>query len=157
MSTKLVVIDVDGVLNSAAWFDRKPDGVLFAADPVAVARLNRILLQTSADLVMSSAWRTWDGLPSVAHAAGILRGFGVAGRVVGVTPALDDAQRGDEIEKWLIEKTRGPVYLAVLDDDGDMGAVSDHLIQTSFETGLLDVHVDAAIELLTNGPTWSGY
>ena len=57
-------------------------------------------------------------------------------------------ERGDEIRIWLDAHPEVAAFV-VLDDDSDMTAVRDQYIQTSYDEGLTDEHVDRAISLLT--------
>ena len=54
---------------------------------------------------------------------------------------------GDEIASWLHGRPEVESFV-VLDDDSDMTAVQDRHVKTSFDGGLLDEHVERAIQML---------
>ena len=54
---KIVVLDFDGVLNSTAYQVRRNAGGRLGLDPEAVVRLNRLIADTGAEVVVSSTWR----------------------------------------------------------------------------------------------------
>jgi hypothetical protein len=63
--------------------------------------------------------------------------------------------RGQEIQAWLDGAPRYGIEVesfVILDDDSDMVHLADRLVKTSFETGLLDEHVDRAIAMLVAAP-----
>ncbi len=136
-------------MNSHAWLYRKDrdPGMEFNGnehlmlDPVAV---NEILAHTGAKVVISSSWRhgwTLERLREILAAAGFV------GEVIDITPRYG-ASRGHEIKEWLVDHDEGHDPYVILDDDSDMGPLMSKLVKTSFETGLLDLHVEEAIERL---------
>jgi HAD domain in Swiss Army Knife RNA repair proteins len=157
---KIVFLDFDGVLNSRAFFRaNKGKGATNelaeagAIDPKAVARLNRIIADTGAQVVVSSSWRIGRTRFQLSE---ILRVRGFDGFVLGMTPDLTTVsdegvclakERGDEIRAWLDDHWPDAAFV-VLDDNADMTAVRNRFVQTSFDTGLTDEHVDRCIEIL---------
>lgn len=148
--TRAIFLDVDGVLNSAAWFARRgarpPERPHFdhAVDPGAITRLNRLCQATGAGIVVSSIWRHGASLRQLR--ADFAR-VGCDGKVVGKTPDLPGRNRGAEIAAWL--ETHPPITaFVILDDDADMGTLGPQLVQTAVATGLTDGDVDRAIVLL---------
>lgn len=162
MTDPILFLDFDGVLNSAAWLERRQfldmsnmsrDEKML--DPDAVRRLVQIVRRTNCKIVVSSTWRL---LHSMAELETLLNARGGDGEIqildrtpdgshLEEGPLWRPCQRGDEIQLW--RKTHshtGP--FAVLDDDHDMDAVLDHFVQTSWSTGLLDEHVDEVCQLL---------
>lgn len=150
---KIVFLDLDGVLNSIAWYARRgphapeQDYFAYAIDPACMARLNRLCAQTGARIVFSSTWRKGVSLPRLQTA---FAGVGCAARIIGKTPELHGETRGTEIAAWLtIHRAGRDTTFVILDDDADMGLLSVRLIQTDRATGLTDADVDRAIALLT--------
>ncbi len=153
---KILFLDFDGVLNSTAFFRTRgnryePETL----DEAAVRRVNAILARTGAKVVVSSTWRegySIDGLRK------ILVHHGFAGELVGVTPVLSEVEdgtsirlhvaRGQEIQTWLDAQQGSIDTFVILDDMDDMEHLTDRLVLTSFETGLEDEHVEAAVALL---------
>jgi hypothetical protein len=158
---KLVFLDVDGVLNHAGWLQsrRRHEDVgmqysfrneeeLWSAcsiDPACVARLNR-LYDVGARFVLSSTWRGMHTLPVMNRLLGY---HGFTGILVGATPSLPGQGRGREIYEWMLAmnfEERPP--LVILDDDSDMSPYMAHLVQTDYEMGLTDAHVERALKIL---------
>jgi hypothetical protein len=144
---KLLFLDIDGVLNSEACYARHgyqniPRPPL---DREAVKRLDRIICETGAFIVLSTSWRGDRRIPLwlLAH--------GCSGAVVGCTPRLYGRPRGDEIAAWLNRKAHCGVAVerfVILDDGDDMGRLRPWLVQTTYEHGLRDAEADAAIAML---------
>jgi hypothetical protein len=168
---KILFLDIDGVLNSGDWFDRfePPAGMAqwraweraseAQIDPDAVARLNYIIEKTKALVVVSSVWRcNWD-LPTLTN---ILRRRGFEDRLFAATPELVSDptpcplfadlhprhERGTEIADWLGMLLPDRPSFVILDDDNDMGGLTDRLVQTDHRHGLTKVEMERAIEML---------
>lgn len=152
----VLFLDIDGVLNSEAWLQRYLDAgqplPRPPLDPLAVARLERIIRETGARIVLSTSWRGHPELP------GWLRSHGCTGEVIGVTPYLGIGPRGREITRWLerAQARHEPIgSVCILDDGDDMGDLRPYLVQTDPAVGLQDGDVDRAIALLRPGwVTW---
>lgn len=159
---KLLFLDVDGVLNSARYIHaigEKWDDPVHQMDPTAVQRLNQITDATQAQIVVSSTWRlafdrVADGLVKLQHC---FADYGITGSIIGMTPYLVRqgssiihlayGTRSDEIRQWLTDHDALNTNFVILDDETIVG-FDGHHIKTEFETGLLDVHVQRAIQLL---------
>ena len=141
---KVVFLDIDGVLvNKRSWFIRS--GSRATADPPAA--LNEITDRANAVIVVSSTWRIGMSIHSMEQ---ILRSFGVTANCVGLTPVLGTA-RGKEIAVWL-KMNKHVKRFVILDDDDDMGPLSDKLVQTIFDDGLSKNHVARALQILDAAP-----
>lgn len=149
---RVLFLDFDGVLNHEGTYQpAQPGGLIVLVtseterlDSACVARVNRIVRETGARVVVSSTWRhEYDR----AQLQGHLTRHGFEGDVFDVTPILSGRPRGLEICAWLEEHPYVEAF-AILDDNGDMGPVVDRLVQTSFAHGLQDEHVDRVIALL---------
>jgi len=162
----ILFLDIDGVLNSVSWSERRvrpiAQGWMWEAeynlDPDAVAILNRICSRTRCAVVLSSTWRKSHALTMMNRLLSF-RGFKVG--LIGATPMIGGANhgrafvgRGEEIHEWL--RMAGvltpypitPHPIAILDDDSDMEPFMDRLVQTDCEVGLTDDDADRCIELL---------
>ena len=143
----VVFLDVDGVLITTASRS--------APDPRCVAELNRITDVTGAGIVVSSS-RRGAGVSSIAR---ILRGWGVTGRIVGVTPDRSRSRgplyiaspRGLEIQAWLDAHPEVTAFV-ILDDEADMAHLAAHLVQTDYAFGLTRERGDLAILHLQPAP-----
>lgn len=164
---KILFLDIDGVLNSAATISRNhfnPDYLAESKshvhrygsctcwpDSKLVSRLNDILVRTDAEVVVSSTWRL-DGRQKIAAAC---RDFGLCKSIKGITPRMN-SYRGEEIKWWLeFCPYNSDIHSAViLDDDSDMGEMSPLLVQTSHSHGIQLGHVIAATEILESPISW---
>lgn len=169
----LVFLDVDGVLNSKSWWDRRPplpeglsDDPRYHRDrhaqrnldPDCIRQLSRIVEAAHAHVVLSSSWRAMVPLPVF---AGYLRKYGgFDGHLFGATPVLDgldhpairmlgdDWGRGTEIATWLEMLPRGVVKSYVILDDDRVRGHDGHFVQTDFAVGLTEERADLAIVML---------
>jgi len=154
---KLVFCDIDGVLNSRTFIDgatlsqtlemHSLEWWAEMLDPVAVQRLNRLLRETGAVVVVISSWRLANP-PKRLQAILELGGF--EGRVVGITPRLSGHPRGKEL---LVYLTNLPPCPFVIEDDNEhMCELESYRIRPSAEEGLQDAHIEKAKRVLGQGP-----
>ncbi|HVY65911.1 MAG TPA: HAD domain-containing protein [Gammaproteobacteria bacterium] len=166
---KVLFLDIDGVLNSAEYTRLRrslPRPSPHSIDALAVPRLNAITDRTGAAIVVSSTWRLQeppDHDPGpVWRLRRILGAHGVTGEILDVTPWLSEEipcatpdgrsvlrqlERGHEIQRWL-DGRRDVEAFAILDDRDDMVHLRDRLVQTTWERGLQDEHVERVVTLL---------
>jgi hypothetical protein len=164
---KVIFLDFDGVVNSDEFFDALKSLTRMiiamnhpsdAIDEVAVARVERIAAATGAVIVISSSWR-------YGYHTTQLRGFlyhkGLTAKIIGRTPMsneLDpervktlttcDEERGLEIMTWLEQHPEVETYV-VLDDNPVGLEPESRRVATTWKKGLLDEHVDQAIQILS--------
>lgn len=145
---KVIFLDFDGVLNHQELFLQRhlegggdPDD---AIDPACVERLNRLIQETGAKVVVSSTWRILKTLDVLQE---ILDKRGFVGELIGKTTTDDLGCRGNQIAEWLSHNEVDS--FVILDDDSDMGDLIDHLVRTDIRNGLLDEHVLEAINILS--------
>lgn len=147
---RIVFLDFDGVLNSRALVERAPAPYAIGLDLLAeeaVARVERLCVESGAGIVVCSTWRlTFDR----AALEALLRAKGLrTASVLDVTPMIPYKRgRGQEIQAWL-DRSRAPIDgMVILDDEPDMLHLLPWLVQSSFETGLTDAHLAAAQRIL---------
>jgi len=98
--SKILFLDFDGVLVTRRSLQRRTpvehqtldtwESIAHKADPACVTELNRACEATGARIVVSSTWRKVGAhLDSLEYVTGVLRVWGVAAEVVGVTPQLE--------------------------------------------------------------------
>lgn len=171
----VLFLDVDGVLNSEAFLRKLDDQhralghhaqcecfrLEHLIDREAIIRLNRLVVETGAKIVISSSWRLLLDPPELQR---ILIEHGLVAEIIGETPNgpndpemratfgdIDRIFRGHEIDLWLSKHPEVERFV-ILDDASDMVMHRNRLVQTDCEEGLLDEHVDLAIRVLS----WDG-
>lgn len=150
----VLFLDFDGVLNSREWMLNRGafDEIGPRLDTEAVERLNGVLDETGAVVVVSSSWRN-DA--SVDDLRGVLESNGFDGEVIDKTRNLDSGERrGDVIREWVDEHPDISGY-AVVDDipEAVVGPIpAGNVVETSYDTGLTDETAEELRETLE----WAG-
>lgn len=147
--TKVLLLDIDGVLNTERQHNRCVDeGVAYvdnfgyAFDPIAIINLKKIIEETGADIVISSSWKFW-GLSTMQK---LWASRGLLGKVIDATPnkVSDElllnvdlshidmpAGKGSEIKEWLSTSGQDVTHYAILDDVPNMlPEQQSHFVQT---------------------------
>lgn len=152
---RIVFLDIDGVLNHEAWYE-KTKGREGDLDPDSIALLNQL---DGAEIVISSSWGNHNG-----ETEKQLQEKGLKLPVVGETKKwhykYDWVCRGNEVEAWLVD-TFGDVSrfrgkyghedyeYVILDDDSDMLLEqADNFINVSRWTGLTKEDIAKAKQIL---------
>jgi hypothetical protein len=165
---KVVFLDIDGVLNHC---DTRSDVLPTTAEPLPIPiapecleRLNRLIAETEAKIVISSSWRTFARWQDLGPA---LSRHGLVADVIGETPDLvNDAvwlenwrarvgetfayerlERGWEIREWIAAHPEVTAFV-ILDDCSDMDDLKPWLVLTHPNDGLDDSDVERAKWLL---------
>lgn len=157
MNCPILFLDIDGVLNSRAWWDSKRAGGIVLVDkpadkfdPAAVARLNRIVLSVRCRVVLSSSWRHDAPLLNIEN---WLRSVGFVGALDDKTPwSSTPYERHAEIEAWLANQGLDPAHphVALDDEPGPLGKV--RWVVTRYAVGLTAEDAERAIALLRGLP-----
>jgi hypothetical protein len=158
---RVVFLDLDGVLNSDRYFADTPwpEGASWwsvaAIDPAAVQRLNALVSQTDAAVVLSSSWRRRSSLEELND---LLASRGLARPIIDVTPSLHRTAdgvrltRGDEILAWLAQRAEeaGEVVEAyvALEDEEALGDVETWCVRVDSRVGLTAGDVERAARML---------
>ena len=89
MKSKVLFLDIDGVLNTERQHDRcvnegiaPVDNFGYAFDPIAVINLKKIIDDTGAGIVISSSWKFW-GLSTMQK---LWASRSLPGKIIDVTP-----------------------------------------------------------------------
>lgn len=165
MVRPLIFLDMDGVANDHKAHTNGYCGT----KPECVAQLNRILRETDAKVVLSSAWRylIHSGSMTLRGFVNLLLTHGVEiqtnekrprSRLIGITCRDEDlSPRGQQIRHWLNEHGGRRPYV-VLDDGGqnpdgswyDMGIndAGHPVVWTDGSVGLTAADADRAIGIL---------
>lgn len=115
--SRILFLDIDGVLNSSSFFQRmheenKPytDQTL---DSKAVKLLELITLKTGCDVVISSSWRLCNSKQEIKDT---LWRFGFRGTILDMTPDISLFDRKAEILAWIKDNPQAKSFCA-LDDN----------------------------------------
>lgn len=157
---KVIFLDIDGVLNSLAYDQRRNINEQSNIDETRLPFIKEIVAATNAVIVLSSTWREhWDKSQENRDVAGqyiqeLFSKYGLS--IYDKTPVLGyRSKRKDEIKQWLIN-TSETIESFVIIDDYRFGweEYSEQLILTNpnFGLGIEKEHVLQAISLL-NGIT----
>lgn len=170
---KVIILDIDGVLNSNKWYGEKitldlleAEGDACEFDPEAVSILNRITDTTGAKIIVSSSWRNGN----TEYLRKLFKEVGIKGEVLSETKNFHllynelpfFLPRGLEIKEHLSSVYGFPKYdwdiadpkteietYVILDDDADMlYEQRNNFIQTTWADGLTDELADKAIAIL---------
>ncbi len=156
---KVIFLDIDGVLNSAAYNAKKNPNALSFIDETRLLLIKKIVDETKAKIVLSSSWRKdWDKNKKLCAEYGLYmdKVFGKYGmNIFDKTPELDfHASRRDEIALWLSNASEEIESLVIIDDRSyEWGELSDYFIKTDpyMGLGLEEEHALRAIEILNGG------
>jgi len=161
---KVVFLDIDGVINHC---DTRSDVSPSTTEPLPIpiapecmARLNRLIAETGAKIVISSSWRTFARWQDLGPA---LVRHGLVADVIGETPDLvndtvwlenwrvregapftyERLERGWEIGEWITSHPEVTGFV-ILDDCSDMDELKPWLVLTHPNDGLDDPDVERA-------------
>lgn len=149
---KVIFLDIDGVLNGGSSElvpDENGDTLFVRAckniDRYMLSNFCRVLIETGADVVVSSTWRKRFAPSEIAD---ILVACGMpdelAGRFIGRTdelpvpydlPDRTGKKRGLQIARWL-KAHPGVTAFSIIDDGANMAHLMPHLVKTDWIDGL---------------------
>ena len=176
---KVIFLDIDGVLATMDTYfeafdkyahrefndetDKLYNQTLISEE--CIQSLNKIITETDAKVVISSAWR-YGKTPEYFQELFNTRGF--IGEVIALTPRWHEYkedigvkfikdlemfwehERGNEINMWVNRNKNEIKSFIIIDDESyDIEPVfPDQLLVTSMEGGLTDEHINEAITIL---------
>jgi hypothetical protein len=143
-NVKLLFLDLNGVLDS------EKSTKLNELDPVCIENLNYITDTTNAEIVLTSDWRTTNGVDEMLHK------FGVTGKIIGKTPLNNYSCRGYEIVLYLMDYAENnnmdvdDIKYIIVDDRDDFMFVFqlDNMVKTDYKIGLRKEDADKIIAIL---------
>lgn len=164
-ANRIIFLDIDGVLNSNQYFKSKfykdstadlSDAQVMMTemhhmiDPDGVLLINRLVDESKAQVVLSSTWR---GKFSPVEMTKLLKGRGATFTIIASTPKLFGKisariPRGNEIKAYLKSLPKQPEAFVILDDLSDMLELKTNLIMTSDKTGITELDVQRALNML---------
>ncbi len=158
---RVVFIDIDGVLNSDAYFralEHAGEALTEwwgerCLDPRAIALLDALLTHADATAVISSSWRQRFSLSEL---DAMFRARGLSRTLHSVTPSMhrtpDGARltRGDEVQAWLDAHDAVDAFV-ILEDEEELSHLEPFAMRVSTSVGLGRDDVERAIEALVGG------
>lgn len=142
----ILFLDIDGVLNSEAWYRRRtkqPWSEEHEIDPEALFLLEAVVEMSCCEVVVSSSW-------SIGRSLKELQSLLPAIPIIGMTPILTTGtSRGAEIDMWL-QAHPDSIRFAVVDASGDIYAHQNH-VRTSWKIGLTPHEARQLVSLLKFG------
>lgn len=155
---KVLFLDFDGVLNSAASFGyeerRREKNPELKLGPVNETLCNvctsnfQVILEHFPQLkvVISSSWRTLFTLDWLKDK---LASYGIdSSRVIDKTPGSDWTFRGCEINEWLSKHPEVTTFVVLDDNEIGDGIPDSKIVKTSWNVGLTLPHALEAIQKL---------
>jgi hypothetical protein len=137
---KVIFLDIDGVLNCTKTAN--PRKFPYVVDRKLLARLNKLLDQTEAKVVLSSSWRVDPvGLIAAKH-------LGVP--FIDICPDLPKRPRCEEILRWIAAHPKVSRFAVIDDEDDELDELP--LFQPSCKTGLTP-EIVKAVEKFLSGKT----
>ena len=135
---KVLFLDVDGVLNM------NNSGGPKTLNRNRLKLLEKIVVATSCNIVVSSSWRT-----SPSHLALLRRTLEYRNiSIYGITRDLSSL-RGNEIKDWL-DRHPGVEQYAIVDDIDEMlNSQQEYFVQTQSNIGLTNDSVNKIIQILS--------
>lgn len=148
----VVFLDFDGVVNIPYWhkdengkfrsdFNFPHDGTVNNFQ--AIQWVSEFCEKYNYNIVVSSTWRIGDfDCMKCLYDSGLRENI----KVIGATPRIDGAKRGDEITEWLKQHAEVKNYL-IFDDDTDMTIHIDRLVKCDCVVGFTLNQYNYAVSL----------
>lgn len=139
---RLLFLDVDGVLNNI-----KSNSDLY---PESLLLLSNVVAKTQCKIVLSSTWRLYP--ETLAELESAFLEYKIP-KWIGSTPYINSQPRSEEIVSWLLENSKDPTNVVVLDDDkdaeiqDDLEFIKTSFVQTNFSNGFTFDHAQKVISL----------
>lgn len=135
-----IFLDIDGVLVSGECMHRYQHGEEF--DLRATRQLRRLIKQTGAQIVVSSAWR-WRGFDA------LQKKFAQEKLLIHDLLDLEDDSRGDLIRHWCREHSVLASQFVILDDEEfQLEGLLHRLVRTDFNRGMTAADRRRVVQML---------
>ena len=138
---RVLFLDIDGVLNRTGYAPSASVGLRSWIEPDLARRLDDVIRQTGARIVLSSDWRHGRDLETLQAE---LLAAGIESPLDGTTPLLG-GPRWNEIQTWMTAHEIGADSIAIIDDFHDMAPLAHRFVRVPPLNGL---DADAASQLV---------
>lgn len=153
MATKVIFLDIDGVLNSNLWVLQNSGAASRGTSSTLelmrkmintkhIPFLQRVVSETGAQIVVSSSWRD---VLTIDELRDIFSSYGLDAEIIGTTPP--GHVRRDAIERWLAAHSEISRYVVL--DDFDLDVWAEH-VRTDVNEGMSNDDATRAIEVLNS-------
>ena len=154
---KVIFLDIDGVMNSAEFYNRKSASswewahmigkyLSYSIDPDKVALLNKIIDATGAMVVLSGSWRLGPPVPALKED---FKQVGID--VFDRCPCWDKfIPRSEIVDAWLKEHPEVESYVIIDDNDQFNEEQHERFILTDEQVGLTEENTQTAIKILNS-------
>ena len=152
----IIFLDIDGVLNTPRFQEyqinhHESDGYncRFNFDPICMKNLKNLIEVSNAKIVLSSSWR--DLNPDDKYMKCILDNFKmykISTEIISITPFRLDNFRGREIQDWLFLRMDKIDNFVILDDDTDMGILTNKLAKCDEHFGFTKDVLNKALKIM---------
>lgn len=156
---KIVFLDIDGVLNSDDWYKSGEAKKAYEKtkivsdyhfDPKAWKLVEKLLIETSAKIVLTSSWRNFTLEATLKDFTGT--NFEVLNKyIVGITPRSRLRHRGKEIETFIKNTDIKIDGYVIIDDDTDFNTEQlPYFVRTDWFHGITEENYNKAKKILNN-------
>lgn len=159
---KIIFLDIDGTLNNAEFYNRKAASDFESInhpynefDPNSIDKLNWLVNETGAKVVITSTWRLGYTLEQLQQ---LFFKLGFKGEIISMTGiGCRECVRGNEIFTWIKNNQELLGYesyfeydkYVILDDDSDMLLrQKNNFIQVDRQVGITNTVIYTAIKIL---------
>jgi hypothetical protein len=151
MMSKIIFLDVDGVLNCWSTTRVLPGNYLFV-DTRKVLRLRDIVERTGAQIVLSSTWRCTESVSDKMAYSRLVEEFKRLRCPLWIdcTPIIPVVNREKEIQAWLSQHPEVTDYVILDDYWQELMEEIEHLVICDEATGLTKKEAERAVAMLNN-------
>lgn len=156
----IIFLDFDGVVNTIYYrfyprlnrYDLKyateEDG--FVNNEQAIQLLNKLYDSFPFDIVVTSTWRRHCNYRKILYNSGLDMKISILGE----TPYIPGAKRGEEIAQWIIDHRETNADIIILDDDEDMDVMKSSLIKCDALLGFTIYQFQECIKKMKQFKEW---
>lgn len=156
---KVIFLDIDGVLNHKEHMiseynkNHSTSSYHMELDQNKIKMLADFVHETNSVVVISSSWRIggFEKSLSIQNLMKQLNNYGII--IGGYTSLTFERVRGREIAQWIVHNCISIPNFCIFDDHSNMEDLEDHLVKTSWDRGLEDIHIQMAKQVLDKTPS----
>lgn len=156
MSSKVIFLDIDGVLNSQKWYISEKNvgdskNTDYDLDPNCIFLINKLCEETNSKIVLSSDWRIDTGSFARLSRVGLIN-------IIDKTPITIFGQygptyhfsRGEEIQMWLEWHPEVTKYVIIDDSEDFLKEQLQYFVKTDPNVGFTNENYKQALKILND-------